>query len=170
MFIFELEVQLRDDDVGKFAWRFDRRNPHEDFGRDALVQFYVLLERRFHRASQSLRFDRAFGDFRKIRHFDGKEVFAGREFFDPHAALTFNQNLYGSVGQTKKLNDGTDCSDIKDIARLGVVGLRIFLRRQHDIRLFAHRFFKSVDALFATHEQRHHHVGEDDQIPQRQKG
>ena len=93
-----------------------------------------------------------------------KKVFVVNKSLNLYATFALNENFYSSIRQAKELDDSPDCSDAKNVLGLRVVSLGVPLGSQHDIRLFAHGLFKSIDALFSTNEQRHHHMWENDEI------
>src|SRR4029078_4320628 len=87
---------------------------------------------------------------------------------DRGPACAFDQHLHGAVGQLQQLKHrGERAHGINAIGR-GLVIARVLLRDKQDLLVRAHHFFKRGDRLLASHEQRHDHVREYDNVAQRQ--
>ena len=85
-------------------------------------------------------------------------------------ALALHQHLDGAVGQPQELQDGRQGAQPVDFALPGFILAGVLLGAQQDVFLLPHGIFQGMDGAFPPDKQRHHHVGEDDDIPQGQHG
>ena len=137
--------------------------------RDLAVELDVLLERGLDAAHQRLELDARLGALldRLDTH---QEAGLGRlEAADARAALALDQHLHGAVGQPHELDDRADGSELEDVRRVGIVGLRVALCGQHERAAARHRLVERAHRLLAPDEKRHDHVREDDDVAQRQQ-
>ena len=84
-----------------------------------------------------------------------------------HALLSLDERLGGPVGELQFLEDARDASDFVQVPLAGVLDLRLLLRDERHEVVLAHGLLERRDGALAAHEQRHHKVGEDYEIPQR---
>ena len=171
LLVGQLELQLPDHRVGQLAGILDGLHRDQDLGRDALVELDVGLEGRVHLAHQRVQLDRLLGDVGQLLDLDGEEAVGLREAPDGGAPLALDQHLHRAVGQAQQLDDRPDRADREDVLGHRLVGLGLALRAEEDLLVaaLAHRLFERADRLFAPHEQRHHHVREHDDVPQREQ-
>ena len=71
-------------------------------------------------------------------------------------------------GSFSKLQDRGDRTDAVQVVRLRIVDVGLFLRDQHDALIGAHGYVEGLDGFLTPDEERNHHVGVDDDIPQGQ--
>jgi hypothetical protein len=89
--------------------------------------------------------------------------------FDRGALLALDQHLDGAVRQLEHLQDRRDATDVEHVVHRRFVLGSGFLGHQHDAALGLHRQLQRLDALGTPDEQRDHHMGEDDDIAQREQ-
>jgi hypothetical protein len=82
------------------------------------------------------------------------------------AALdAFDQNFDVAVGQLQALHDVDDGADLVDVVGLGLVDGGVVLGGQKDLLVGGQSLFESAHAGLAAHDERRHHVGKDDHVP-----
>ena len=84
------------------------------------------------------------------------------------AGGAFDQHLDRAVGQLEQLQDAGERAHLVDGAGRRIIVRGILLGGEQDEGVRAHHFFQRLDRLLAPDEERNDHVGEDDDIPQRQ--
>ncbi len=169
LLLLELQRQMRGNRVGQAARLVDSGNRGQDFGRDLLVQFYVLIELRDDRAAQRLGFGGRLLIGHDRQHVGGEMRRAVDDALDAGALRAFDQHLDRAIGQLQHLQDVRDAADLVDVLGFGLVLRRVLLRDQHDAFAGFHRSFERLDRLRTADEQRNDHVREDDHVAQRQQ-
>ena len=167
--VFEFEIQVDDDAVRQLTGLINRPDRTEQFRRRFLVEFRVGLESRLHGA------DEAFGigalDLGIGQLFDPhREI--GRialEGLDPRAGFSFDQNLHRTVGQSQQLDDASKGAHRVDVLGRGLFLPGLALGREHQLPGTRHGILEGLDGLGSADEKRHHHVGKDNDVPQRQQ-
>ena len=156
------------DAVGELCRLFDPGHGDQRLGRDALVEFDVLLELRNNGAHQ------------RFHVFPGHVAFLNRTggglevstvVFDIHqrrARLPLDQHLHGAIGQLQQLQHRCDGAERIKVLRRRAVFLRILLCHQQDLLLALHHRFEGRDRLIPADEQRNDHVRENDDVLERQ--
>ena len=92
------------------------------------------------------------------------------EFDDLNALLSLDQHLDRAVGKLEQLKNVRQRSNPVDLVGAGFIDLRAFLGDEQDLLVVRHGGVERVDGFLASDEQRDHHVGVDDDIPQREYG
>ena len=138
---------------------------HDHLGRDALVELDVGLEGRVDRAHQRLDLDGRVVDVLDLLDVDLEIGVGLDELADPARASPLDVDLDRPVGQAEQLADRPQGPDREDVVGGGLVGLGLLLRRQQDFPAVGHGLVQGPDRLLSPHEQRDHHVGEDDDVP-----
>ena len=87
---------------------------------------------------------------------------------DLRAVAPLDQHLHGAVRELQELQHGRQRPDLVDRLRRRIVVAGVLLGRQHDLLVGAHHLFERVDRFLAADEERHDHVREDDNVPERQ--
>ena len=161
---------MRGDRVGQPAALVDPGHRGQDLGRDLLVELDVLVELREQRAAHRLDLVRCAGIGDERRRL-GREVLAFvDDAHDARALRALDQHLDRAVGELQHLQHRGHAAD-----RVEVVGARVvlggrLLRDEQDLLARVHRDVERLDRLRTPDEQRDDHVGEDDDVPQRQQG
>ena len=149
--------------------KVDLRDRRHHFLANLLAQLGVRLEPRVHGTQQRL--ERAVQRRRfvgKIRNPGLEERFGDGELLDGRPHHTFDQYLHGIVRKLEQLDDFSDRADRIDILRARVVFGGFALGDEQDPLVTPHGLFQSVHCLFPPHKQRDDHVGEDDDVSERQ--
>jgi hypothetical protein len=167
--LFELQVEVGDDGVGEAPGVFDRGDGVERLRRYLLVELDVGLEGAVHRPHQRLDLDSGAVTLGDDLDLAGEEGLVAGEAAHPRAALALHQHLHRAVGQAQQLDDRSQGADLVDIALGGLVLRRLALGAEHQAAVGAHRLFERTNRPRAPHEERHHHVREDDDVAQRQQ-
>jgi hypothetical protein len=169
----KLERQVCGNRVGQASGIVDAGDRREDFGRDFLVEFDVVVKLLHHGAAQCFNFAGLVAcnhDSRFNRCDIGREMLLALfNLVDGGALLPFHQHLHGAVRQLEKLQDSGHATHFKHVLNRRLVFGCGFLRHQHDAALGFHGRLQRLDALGAAHEQRDHHVRKDHHVPQRQE-
>jgi hypothetical protein len=167
--LLEFETQVAGDRVGQAAGVLDGGDGIERLRRHLLVELDEALEGRVDGADERLHLDRILLGLVDDLHLAGKEGIVALEASDARAALALHQHLDGAVGQAQQLDDGAQRSDGMDVVlgRLVLAGLA--LGAQQQLAFARHGVLERPDRLGPPHEERHHHVGEDHDVPQRQE-
>jgi hypothetical protein len=159
-------LQVTHDGVGQLRRVFDGLHGDHRLRRDALVELHVLLEGAVHGAHQRLDGHRVHGRLFDDVYLAQQELFVGHEACDLGAALALHQHLHGAVRQAQQLDDDAHGAHRVDVLGQRVVGLGLALGGEQDFLLVAHGLFQRVDGLLTPHEERDHHVREDDDVSQ----
>ena len=172
LFVVQLQWQMRSNGVGKSPGIVDAGNGGQNFWRNLLVQFDVLVKLLHHRTAQGLDFTGFLGNLGGFHrcHCGGEVGFHIGDAAHLRPLLTFDQHLHSAVGQFEHLEDGGHTAHLEHVASGGFVLGCGFLRHQHDAAFGFHGQLKRLDALGTSDKQRNHHVGEDHYVTQRQQG
>ena len=81
-----------------------------------------------------------------------------------------DQHLDRAVRQLEELEHGPDRADRKDVRGRGIVLRGVLLGNEEDLLVVLHHVLEGADGLLPAHEERHDHVRENDNVPQRQDG
>ncbi len=169
LLVLQLELQVRADGVRQARGLVDGLHRDQHLGRDALVELDVGLEGRLERAHQGLALHRGLALLlRHGRDLHQEELLLLEVALDAHALLALHQHLDRAVGQAQQLDDRAQGPHLEDVLALGVVGLGLLLRHQQDVLVGVHGLLEGADGAIAPHEERHHHVRKDDDVPQRE--
>ncbi len=160
---------MRRDHVRQFGRIFDLPDGQQDFGRDFFVQPDVFFKLRHQRPHKGVDVVLGVQIVRQLldSRFEPPVVFG--EVFDFDAIDAFDQRLDRPVGQAQQLDDGPQRPDAVHVFRFRIVRRGILLRQQNDPAVVRHRLVQSLDGFFATDEQRHDHMRENDDVPQGQQ-
>ena len=140
----------------------------EHLGRDLLIQLHVALELRDDGAGKRL--DLVLGADGFLDALDlGLEIALVLGIaLDGRAARALDQHLHGAVGKFEQLEHGGERAHLVDALGGGLVVGGVLLRDQQDLLVGSHHLFEGGDRLLAAHEQGHDHIGEDDNVAERQ--
>jgi len=147
--------------------RLDRARRKQHLMRDRLSELRGLLE-----VGEQVAHQRSRLDVRVRRLLDDLDTHLEVRVFlevlqDPDPLTPFYERLRGAVGEFELLEDRDGAAYLVDLSGLGVLGLGRALSDERDEVILAHGFLKRVDRTFPAHEERHHKVGEKDQVAQR---
>ena len=168
LLLLQLERQVRGDRVGQSAGIVDARERGQDFRRNLLVKFDVLLKLADDRTPKGFNLGpgtligKDGQDFRRemrVRILDGDNAGALR---------AFDQHLDRAVRQLEHLQDRGDAAYFVDVVRGRIILAGRLLCRKHDAFASFHRGLKGANRAGTTHKQRDHHMGEHDDVAQRQ--
>ena len=152
------------------------RHLHQHLGRDALVELDVGLEDRVHASAPAPRARPSCSDcLLDLLDLDQEERrrWAGSRSI-ARAAHALDQHLHRAVGQRQQLDDVAQGAEVEDVVRRGSLVFAFFCAARRMIALSSgalvgHRLLQRGDRLLAADEERHHHVREHDDVPQRQE-
>ena len=148
-------------------------HPHQalqGFLGDLFVQLGISLEPGNGGAAQRLGLGIDLPGLQEFLGLHLEELGYGEKLAGDGPALAFHQHFDGAVGQPQELEDGRQGAQPVNLALPGFVLARVLLGAQQDIFFLPHGKFQGMDGAFPPDKQRHHHVGEDDDIPQGQHG
>ena len=169
LLLFQLQRQMRGNGVGQAPGVVDAGQRGEDFRRNLLVEFDVIVELRQQRAPHRLDFRIFVAGFRQLlatRH----EVAVGLdEFLHRDAQVALDQHFHGAIRQLEHLQDAGNSADFVQVVETGFVLGRRLLRHQQDVLAALHCDFERLDRLGTAHEQRDHHVRKHHYVAQRQQ-
>ena len=159
---------MRGDGVGELGIVLDLARGAEHLGRDLLVELHIALELGHDRARQRL--DLVLRADRLLDALDlGLEiVLVLGVALDGGAARALDQHLDGAVGQLQQLEHRGERAHGVDAVGRRLVVARVLLGDEQDLLVRPHHLFEGGDRLLAPDEQRHDHVGEDDNVAERQ--
>jgi len=169
LLLLQLERQMRGDGVGQPPGVVNARQRGEDFRRNFLVEFDVVVELSQQRAPHGLDFTVVQADLGHRFAARQKMRVGVDEFLHPHALIAFHQHLHGAVRQLEHLQDAGDGADFIKVVEAGLILGGGFLRHQHDVFAGFHRQFQRLDRLRPSHEQGDDHVWEHHHVAQRQQ-
>ena len=165
----DLQREMRGDGIGELAGILDLIKGNKNFRRDFLVQLYILLELLDHRARERLQLVRILGRVVDRLGFRLEIVLGLGEFDDLRAPRPLDQHLHRAVRQLEQLQHGADGAERVDVFRRGIVLARVLLCDQQDLLVVLHHVLERPHRLLAPDEERHDHVREDDDVPQRKE-
>ena len=165
LLFFDGELQVGGDGVGQLGRIFHAHGRDHGLVVQRLAELDVLLEERRDPLHAGL--DLRVGLGRVARHADGSlhEAFALADLQDLAALDAFDQHLDVAVGQFQALHDVDDGADLVDLVGLGFVDAGVVLGGQEDLLVGGQRLFQRAHARFPAHDERGHHVREDDHVP-----
>jgi len=146
----------------------DLANRNDHFRRHALVEFHIGFELRDDGARQSFHLRFIAFSLVHVGGFGFEIVIRPHIVLDDRARFALNQNLHGSVGQLQKLHHRGDHADLVNVLNLRIIVARILLRDEQNFLVVLHHVFERGDGFLASHEKRHDHAGEHDNVAQRQ--
>ena len=160
---------MRGDRVGELARILDLVDRDQHLRRDLLVELDVLLELADHRARQRFEFLTLAAAFRErstalASKNAWRSVKPSMRARWPPSTSTFTVPS-GSFSSCSTVEIGADG---EDVLRRRIVLRGVLLRDQQDLLVVLHHVLERADGLLAPDEQRHDHVREDDDVPQRQ--
>jgi hypothetical protein len=158
--------------ISPSIWRseiVDLVDRDQHLGRDLLVELDVALELRDDGARQCLLLTPLDPSLLLHRGGGGLEIgVGGLVGGDLRALAALDQHLHGAVRQLEKLQHRGDGADLVEIVHTRIVLRGILLRDEQDLLVVAHHRLQRADGFLAADEERDDHVGEDDDIAQRQ--
>ena len=165
LLFFDGKLQVGGDGVGQLGRIFHAHGRDHGLVVQRLAELYVLLEQ----GSDPLHagFDLRVGLGRVAGHADRDlhEAFGLADLQNLAALDAFDQNLDIAVGQLEALHDVDDRADLVDLVGLGFVDAGVVLGGQEDLLVGGQRLFQGANAGFPAHDERGHHVREDDHVP-----
>ena len=164
----DLDGEMRGDGVGELRIVFDLARGAEHFGRDLLVELHVAFELGHDRAGKRL--DLVLGADRLL---DGRGlgleiIFVIGKAGDGGAARALDQHLHGAVRQFQQLQHRGERAEFIDAVGSRLVIRRVLLGDEENLLVGAHHLFERGDRFLAADEERYDHVGENDDVPERQ--
>ena len=166
LFLVQLEGQVGGDGVGQATGIVDTDQGGQDFRRDLLVEFDVVVELGQQGAAHGLDLGVIRAGFRQGLA-PGDEVAAlVDEFLNLDPLIALHQHFHRAVGQLQHLQDAGDGAHLVQILETGIVLGCGLLGHQQDVLARLHRRFQGLDGLGPAHEQGDDHVGEDHHVAQ----
>ena len=160
-------TQVRGDGIGELARIVDAHGGDHRVVVQVVRQLHVLLEQRDDAAHRAFRL--AAGLARLGQHLDDDAVeplvFLPLDGARPIDAL--DQHLDVAVGQLQALHDVGDAAHRVDVFRPRVVHRRVVLRGEEDALVLHQRVLERAGRRGPSDHERHHHVREHDDVPQR---
>ncbi len=166
----DLQIEMAGNGVSQLRRLLDLVQRNQDLRRDLLVQLDVLLELRDDRPAERFQF---LGVGTLVGHRLGERFEVGvglLEAGDLRTPATLDQHLHGAVRQLQKLQDRRYRPDAINVIGGRIILRGILLRHQEDLLVLLHHRFQRADRLLAAHEQRDDHMGEYNNIAERQDG
>ncbi len=168
LLVADLDGEMRGDGIGQFGGIVDLVQRHQHFGRNLPVQLHILLELVDHRTRQRLGLAAFTGIVGDHLGLDLEEIRVLVELDDLGALAAFDQHLHGAVGQAQQLQHRSDGADAVNVFGIGIILTGILLGDQQDLLVVLHDILERPHRLFAADEERHDHMREYDDVPQRQ--
>src|SRR5215475_7536174 len=168
LLVGNLDREVRGDGVGKLGVILDLLDHADDLEWHLLVQLHIVLKLVDDRACQRLGLDLLAA---RIREHDGGGLVVFGTLgvtLDLRARSAFDQHLDGAVRQLEQLQHAGERADLVDGAGRRIVIGGVLLRGEQNEGIGAHHLFERLNRFFASDEQRHDHVREDDDVAQRQ--
>ena len=168
LLVGDLHREMLGDLIGELGIVGDLTDGRHHLRRNLLVQLDVVFELADHRAGQRLHLDlveRVVGQRLGI----GLIKLVGADVFAHLGAPgALDQHLDGAVRQLQELQHGSERSGREDGVGGWIVVGRVHLRGQQDELVGLHHVLESADRFLPTHKEGDDHVGEHDDIAQRQ--
>ena len=169
LLLLQFERQMGGNGIGQTAGIIDAGQRGQDFRRNFLVEFHILVELCDQRAAHCLGL--------AIRSVFGRNDFhlciemAVRVKHTQHidALRAFHEHLHRAVRQFEHLQNVRHTADGIQVIQAGIVFGRRFLRDQHDALAGLHGGFQRLDGLGAADKQRDDHMRKHHDIAQRQQ-
>ena len=140
------------------------------YGRDhrfvvqVLAELDVLLKQGGDAGGERLHLRSGFDLVREGAHGGAEETFVFGDGDDLAAFQSLNQDLDIAVRRADALDDVGDGADLIDFIRARFVDGCLVLGGEEDFLVGGERFFKRAHTGFPAHDERGHHMGEDDYV------
>ena len=148
-------------DVGKL---------HRGFGRQFLVELGIIVELVDNRTHQSRHLGSRCLRLGHLGHRRGQIIVSSGKVDEARATLALDQHPDGAVGKFQQLDNAGNDAKIIEVVTARVILRRVELGDQKNLLVGVHRDFERGNRFVATDEQRHDHLGEHDDVAQRQDG
>ena len=162
--------RLDGDGVGKLRGIVHARRGDHGVVIQALRELHVLLKQAGDLRDGLLDLRRRLGLVGNHFQRGAEKAFVGGNLHDLGALDAFHQHAEVAVRQAHALHDIGQRADGEDFVRLGIVDRSVVLRGEENLLVGGQRFFERAQGAFASHDERVHHLGEDDQIAHRHHG
>ena len=167
LLLLDAHEQVGGDGVGEAAGIV-----HADGGDHRVVlqvvrQLDVLLEQRHHAAHGALDIARRVAVAGEHLHDDAEEAAVLLPLDGAAAVGALDEELDVAVGQLQALHHVRHAAHRVDVLRLRVVDLRVVLGREEHPLVLVQGVLEGADRRGPADDERHHHVREHDQVPQR---
>ena len=123
-----------------------------------------------HRPGQGDLFGQGKAGFNDRADLNLEKIFTGQEVDDAAPYRTLHQGLDRSIGKPQHLKHRADGADGLDIVFTGIVDVGPGLDGQKNPFVLVHGRCQGRNGPCPADEQGHHHVGENNDVPQRQQG
>ena len=165
----QAQPKIRCDQVRQTPGLMDIGGDGEDLGRKVL-EGQQLFHSTAGRAHQRFGLDAPLGLVirRKRTHRGPGGRLVLHVSFDSGLAQSLDQGLHAPVGQAEDAHHHGDGPDAVEIVGLRILDLRVPLGGEQHQPVPGQRILDGCDRLLARYEEGKHHIGEDDQLPQRQ--
>ena len=167
LLVVDAQAQVERHEVGEAARLFDGGCRDQDFMRNGLAELSSVLEVSHQGAHERFGLDIDSLGLTDQLDSDEEERVGLQVLKDAEALLALDERLCGAVGELELLHHGRDTADLVDVLGAGVLCLGLALRGQRDEVALSHRLFERLDRSLPTDEQRHHEVGKQAQVPER---
>ncbi|MNC86251.1 hypothetical protein D3C83_18950 [compost metagenome] len=133
-------------------------------------QLHVLLEQRYDAAHRAFDVAACLALLRQHLDDDAVEALVFLPLDGAGAVDALDQHLDVAVGQLQALDDVGDAAHREDVVRTRIVDRRVVLRGEEDALVLEQRVLERARGRRPPDYERHHHVGEDDHVPERDDG
>ncbi|EKD60156.1 MAG: hypothetical protein ACD_54C00910G0002 [uncultured bacterium] len=163
-----IHAQMPRDQIGQTVRLTRFRNGRQRLFGDIFLDLGVAFEFLRHRAQHRIGAGLVAGHFFKPFGAGFKEAGVFDKLGDLHPRLAFDQHLDGAIRQFQQLQHIGKHANRVDAIGGRVIDGRVNLARQQDLLVVRHNLFQRPHRFLAANEQRHDHMREDHDIPQRQ--
>ena len=166
-----IDLEVRNDGVGKGADFLQRKNGEHGLLRNFFVVFAVFFKSFVHGAHEGLALFGAALLVGAAAHAHHSALIVFVQVFPRGAVHALKQNLYGSVGQAQHLKHLADHAHRRKVLCVGLFQFWLALGHQKNLLAVGGLSgFDGLDGGFPAHKERHDGAGEHDHLAQRHDG
>ena len=167
LLLVDADEQVRGDRVGELARIVDADGGDHRVVVQVVRQLHVLLEQRHDAAHRALDVAARLALLRQHLDDDAVEALVFLPLDGAGAIDALDEHLDVAVGQLQALDDVGDAAHRVDVFGPRVVHRRVVLRGEEDPLVLEQRVLERARRARPSDDERHHHVREHDDVPQR---
>jgi hypothetical protein len=164
LLFLDAELEIGGDGIGKLGGLVHLHCGNDGLVVERLLQLDVVLKKRGD-ALHELLDCRAHLEFALAgAHGGDEEAVAVGDFNGLGALHALDQDLDVAVGHFDALHDVADGADLVNVLGLGLVDGGVVLGGEENLAVAGQGLFEGAHAGLAAHDERRHHIGEDDHV------
>src|SRR5438105_4535633 len=166
LLLVDADEQVRGNRIGQLARIVNTHRGNHRVVVQVVRQLHVLLEQRHDAPHRPLDVARRFLLLGEHLDDDAVEALVFLPLDGARAIDALDEHLDVAIRQLQALDDVGDAAHRVDIVRARIVNRRVVLRREEDPLVLQQRVLERARGRWPPDYERHHHVGENDDVPQ----